>query len=269
MRKIIIILITLLFLSCREEEKKAVVEFKDIKNIVQNSREVGDIFESPLTDKTVVTITYPDYLIESYQLLKFVSGLMSRDYLLTIYDPQLPQDSYPEDMLKKLREEAPLLAFEEYIDFYSYLNSREITLSLTPEVNEGILLHLNPESLRVEPKTLYENSIDIIFAGTESSLEIRDLIEELPEEKKISALTIESSPYSEVLGDYDLLVLMDNFDSYRAVTPLKNIYNEENYNNAPEVFKQETKSIITSYQINRMNNYLSRLILNNMRRYEN
>lgn len=255
-------------LSCSVEEQKTVVEFKDIKNIIQNSRAIGDMFEQPLSDDTVITITYPDYLIESYQLLKFVTGLLSRDYTLNLYDPQLPLNSYPEDMLNLLRKEAPLLAFEEYIDLYVYLGSREVRLINSIESREGVLLYLLPESLNIEPDDIFESSIDILLAGTMNSLELKPLIHELPETKKISVITVNDSPYSEIMPKYDLLIFMDNFESYRAVNPLDNIYNEENYTSAPETFKEETKSIITSYQIDRMNNYLSRLILNNIRRYE-
>lgn len=261
MKNIVLIVIVVLLSSCTADTKELKTEFNDIKNIIENSDTLGNLIQSSLQERSLITVTYPDYIVESYQLIKYIIGILSRENQLSLYDPTLKLTAYPNDMVSLLSQKAPQLAFKEYLDLYSYAENQSVILTDTSQETEGIILELLPESLLSSDRTPNKNGLHIVLAGTEGTEFLGSIIKDLPEMKKISAIMIEQSTFTTTLNSYDILMLLDSFTKYRGVSPINNIYNEENYLNAPEPFKAETKSIITSYQINRMNNYLSRLIL--------
>lgn len=255
-KKLYILLITAIF-SCSGDSGTNNVSFDDIKYFTRNSVQVGTLIKSELKTKHVLILSYPEYAVESYQLIKFIASIIKKEGSLTVIMPGHP-DKNKQILINRIRNQAPILGFNEYIELNEYLEKLDITINGTIEINEEVILILAPEHdyEKIEKQTLdfihKDQLIKIVLAGTKFNKKENHIIKKLPKIKKISSIPLKGNRFN-------IMILLGEVQDYTPVTPIK-LFNMDNYLDAPESFIQENKSIFKSIHINRMNNYLPELI---------
>lgn len=260
MKKILLIIVPLV-LSCTVKEKHREPDIQEIRYITRESLNVGSLIKRDLREKKAVVLCYPVHIKESYQLIKFLSSILNEYTFDGVYLDNAPNIVNKEQILSEIAKSSPKLAFEEFIDLYTYLDKNGIPLINTLKPTENKVLILAPENRfnTVRDLTLRNiNKKDVIFmalAGIDSSKETFAAIEKIPYGKRVGTIPLKNSVYNNLSRDFYGLIVMGLPKKYSLVTPIK-LYNQENYLSAPAEYLEENKSIIKSIQIERMNNYL-------------
>lgn len=264
MKKLITAAIILLILSCRDGSISD-NNTKDIKYFTRNGVKIGTIIKRDLKDKNVVVLTYPQYVSQSYQLIKYISSIMKNYDLQGVMLSNAPETDSEKPLNDLLIKDYPYFAFNEFVDLYNYLKKNNISLINTLEATRGKFLVLSPEETFIQTKGYVEEnfkSTEILYLcmnGIDATKEITNFVPNLPEGKKISTVPLKNSRFNTLSKDFYAVLLMGDTDNYKYITPIT-LYNKSNYMLAPDSYLEQNKFPIKSVQINRMNNYLNKKI---------
>ncbi|MGL1890321.1 MAG: hypothetical protein OCD02_01785 [Spirochaetaceae bacterium] len=265
LKKAILILILPLYISCNKGTDPLIDYNTNIKNIIINSEKIGTTIKLDIATESGIFLSYPEHVVESYSLIKFLSSLLKKYGDVTVFLPQYPKGVTSESLIDILRVEAPLLATKEILELSLYLEKVDIELTGTLSKTDGKVIILAPEEHYNDLKKQVLNHfpandlIYMIMVGTEITSEVKPIIKLLPEGKKISSIPINVTKFSSKLDDFDILVLMDETDKYNLVTPIE-LYNQGNYHLAPVGFLDNNDSIFESLTIKKLNNALPKRI---------
>ena len=264
MKKITILLLTILISSCGSTQLKKNATVQDIKYFTINSRKVGTIIKKDMPNKNIVMLCYPEYIKESYSLIKYIAAIMNSYKFDGVYIPNAPIANNNK-IIDIIREKAPLFGSTEFIDLYNFLEEKKIPLLSSRKNWENKLLIAIPESKYESEKKLIFNQYDkskilkIVIAGSLYTSEIYPIIRDIPTGKKVSSVPLKNSRFKKLAKEFDITILMGEISEYRSITPIK-LYTIENYLSAPKEFLESNNSILKSFQIKKMNNVLPNLI---------
>lgn len=265
MNKLLLILLLPLCFSCIESSPNVETDTEVIKYYTKNSQKAGIILNSELKNKNAIIITYPEYVSESYSLIKFLTAIMNKGEPTTVYMPGLPNIRPDTPILDSLLKESPLLAFNEFIDLYNFCLDIEVSLTGKLTYSSGKLLILAPEiqfnTVKETVLKLYNEYelINVIMVGTQNTEYLFDVVERLPIGKKVSSAYLKDDKSK-------VVILLGDVKNYTQITPIA-LYSVENYLEAPKQFLESNKSIFKTTYINNMNNYLPELIRNSFKIY--
>ncbi|MBN2617837.1 MAG: hypothetical protein JXR64_05930 [Spirochaetales bacterium] len=272
-KTLLTISLILLTLSCNKKvQEDPGIELIKTRYIIQNSDKPGTFIKKEINTKKIILLSYPDYITESYSLIKYVTGLLVLTNTTTVSLPFVNDlnSIYSKDLFF---EKNPLLNFNEFNDLLDYYSTLKISLVKNFEFSSDILLILAPESKYKDinkellPMDKNQNILNITMAGVGDTLKLNRIIKQLPSAKKVSSINIKDFTLNEVPNGINIVILMGEMNNYKKVSARGSIYSVTNYNNAPSDFKTETKSFIESIQIKKMNNYLPKLINEEYKKY--
>lgn len=258
MNKLLFILFIPLIVSCSKVADSESTNFKDIKYYTQQSKKSGSLINAALEEKDVFILAYPEYVSESYSLIKFISAIMAKESELTVLFPDFPLEAGDKPFIDTIRENSPLLGFNEFIDLYDFYKKLDVTITQNILTDSGRLLILSTadkfEAMeKVAIDTFGEEAlVKIVVPGTKYTKDIDQVIKELPIIKKISSVPL-------IDNKFDIMMISGEIENYRPVTPIE-LYSIENYLKAPESFLVLNKSFVESIQIKKMNYYLGKLV---------
>lgn len=258
----VIIFATLL--SCDSEEIKATKGAEISRYIINNSQKVGTLIKERLDNAQGVILYYPDYIAQSYELIRYIGAIMNLSFETRIFIDGLPASNSETDLIKKVLKNSPLYGFEEFLGLVNYLESIEVTV--TNDLNRRTkLLILLPESrsdfldVKIDKLLDRDKYIKLVMVGVSESSHLFDQINRLPKGKEIVEVPLIGSNILTLDSRYDSMVIMGSITEYRDITPIK-LYNRDNYKEAPESFIEKHSSIIESKTITKLNSVLPKLI---------
>lgn len=267
MKKSLFILLSLTIFACSNKRVEDNISFDDIKYFTKNSVKVGTLLKEELKIKDVILLNYPEYVSESYDVIKYISAIMDinskiNEGLIVVY-PGLPKSEENRQFLDIVTEQSPLLGFKEFIDLYDFLDSNNITFTDEIPLNSKKLLILAPDSKYEEiKKTTYEklspeSIVNIVIAGSKYTMKLHNIIKELPISKKTSSIALSDN-------EFNIMIMAGEVTSYTPINPIE-LYTIENYTTAPEFYLEENKSVFETIQIEKMNKNLPKLIKNSFK----
>lgn len=218
-----------------------------------------------MKNKKVIFLSYPEYVAQSYQLIKYISSLMKEYDLEGVLLLDTPDNINNKPINNLLAEKAPMYAFNEFIDLYNYFNKNSINFINTIDNKDAKYLVLSPEEsytrTRKYIQSLFEKKeiLYLCMNGIKGTKVIDTVINNLPEGKKVSTVPLTNSRFNLLNENYYAVILMGESSEYSDITPIK-LYTKENFMKAPESFINKNKFPITSIQVKRMNNYLKRKV---------
>lgn len=264
MKKILVLILFILLLSCTKTSVIEEVNKIELKYYTLNSVKPGTLLKENLQNKKAVLFSYPEYVKQSYDLIKFMVSIMVKNVDTTVFFPNLPSFQNDVPFLETIKTENPHLGFIEFIDLLYFFKSKDIQVS-DNLINDDMLLILSPESKykEVEAQTLKifkeEEILRIEMVGTDLNKTMFKIINELPVSKKLSS--VKKMDNNEVI-----MILMDEVNKYTMVKPIA-LYTIDNYLTSPTEFVNENRSVFKSLHLKNMNNYLSQVILDKHKRY--
>jgi len=253
LKKIVFVLI-IIILSCKSETSiESQKNLTQIKEHISESVKVGTLLKEDLKSKDKVQITYPEYVSESYSLLKFVAAIMSKEKELSVYIPYKTPVSIEENNLDFYVSNEPMLAYEEFMDFINFLLEKNIKITGNMDSVDGNLLILNPDGKNNSPYKIDDNIlVRLVMVGSKYTSDSFNLIKYLPLNKRISSVR-------DYKNSVSIKIFMDLVENFTPVTPVK-LYTKENYTMAPLAFQEDNSAFLQSAQINKMNKRLPQKI---------
>lgn len=264
LKKIVYVFITTLLVSCIGGEKQERYTLGDMKYITRNSEKVSTYLKKQLVNKDVIILSYPEFIKDSYALIKYIAKVCDNFNFKGVYHPNLPDISGEGDIIDKLINTAPLFAFDSFVDLYTYLNQSNIEF-VKLDKEKGKLFVITPDrdfdKVIKEVNKIYDKNLilPIVMAGTKDTIRFKELIDRIPLGKNIASIPLRNWRFPSLSNKYNSLILLGEIDSYTYVTPL-DLYNLDNYTTAPLEFFDKNKSIFKSHHIKKMNNYLDKLV---------
>lgn len=262
-RTINIFIITLL-ISCIGNEKQERYTLGDMKYIIRNSETISVYLKKQLVNKDIIILSYPEYIKDSYVLIKYIAKICDNFNFKGVYHPNLPDISGEKELVDKLISTAPLFAFDSFVNLYTYFSESDIEFVTLNKV-DGKLLVISPDrdfdrvNKQLINKYDKEKILPIVMAGTKDTIKFKDIINRVPLGKNIASIPLKNWRFPALSNKYNSLILLGEIDSYTYVTPL-DLYNPENYTTAPKDFLDQNKSIFKSFQIKKMNSYLDKIV---------
>lgn len=263
MKRSILILSVVLLLSCTNVEEDKSLLLSDLTTFTKNSKKPGQLIKDNLKSKSIVILNYPEYASESYNFIKFIAALMNIDNITTVVYLGLPELIEGEEFTELMGNKNPMLGFREFESIIDYFNKENINfIGQLPNDNNKVLILAPADNYEKTRELVYstyseENILKVVLAGSSYTVEYHELITELPASKKVSAIQITDNIF-------DIMVITGDVENYTPVEAIK-LYTVENYENAPENFLQENRSLFESLQIKKMNNALPKLIKNSFK----
>ncbi len=238
---------------------------EDIRYYTKNSQKAGIIINSELKNKKAIIVTYPEYVSESYGLIKFLTATMNKSEPTTVYMSGLPIIDNEVPIIDSILKKSPMLGFNEFTDLYNFCLDMEVTLTGNLAYNTGKTLILAPESqyktVKDEVLKIY-NEQELLYVsmiGTQNTKHLFSVVEKLPFGKKVSSAYLKEDKSK-------VVILLGDVKNYIPITPIV-LYSIENYLDAPEQFLENNKSIFQAVYINKMNGNLPKLIKNSFKIY--
>lgn len=263
MKKIGLLILFLLIISCSDSDQERNTA-SDIKYITRNHRDLSTYLKSELRDKQIVHIVYPQYIKESYDLIKYVSFIAKEFGEEGVYLENLPVFNTEETIEVNLLKKAPEFSHSGFISLYTFLKDYEIKFINQIDGDKKIVvLSGNQEDYsknrELLDKKFKEKTTTLVLAGTEDTFKLRDMINMIPLGKSVGVIPLVNWRFPVLNGKYDSIAFNGEINNYKEVVPLK-LYNLENYNEAPASFIEDNKGITENRTIKKMNSYLSNKI---------
>ncbi len=254
--------------SCLKNSKITEADKEVTKNIIINGVKVGSLIKEELPNIKAVILLYPDYVTQSYTLIKFLSSMLNIQQETSLFIEDYPRGNNKKQLVNLITKQTPRYGFNEFIDLVSYLEKEGIEITNSTEVTDKTILILAPQSRykKVLKKFKYSfktnEVLKVIMAGTTESKNIFDEINNLPSGKDISSIKVKALNHDKLSKDFSIMIFMGAISEYRDITPLK-LYTEDNFNLAPTEFLEENRSILKSLQIKKMNSVLPKQVKTN------
>ncbi|QEN05513.1 hypothetical protein EW093_12570 [Thiospirochaeta perfilievii] len=258
MKRIITIITLIFLLSCQREEVINRPSYDDVKYYTTNSTNPDFLIKTELESKDTVILSYPDYVSQSYSLIKYISAIIKKSGELTIYLEGLPNFNENIPVIDTILKEQPKLGFKEFIDIYTFFKDSGIKFTGNKPTEFDKLLILSPESdnPNIEGSG---NEIEVKMVGIRETSDLFPIVQEIPAGKKISSVYSRDDKST-------ILIFMGIVTEYNPIEAIE-LYSINNYLEAPEDFLLKNKSIFKKRQLNKMNNMLTENISENFKIY--
>lgn len=262
MKKLLLIAVILLA-SCRgDEQERSTVS--DIKYITRNHQDLSTYLKSEFIHNQIVHIVFPEYIEESYDLIKYVAFITKEFGEEGVYIPNLPTLKKELPLEENLLRLAPEFGHSGFVQLYNFLDSYNI--SFIKELvgdKKIVVLSGNSSQYKINRELLDKGFRDATFtislAGTEDTYKLKKLINSVPLGKSVGVIPLDNWRFPVLNEKYDAIVFNGEISHYKEVVPLE-LYTLENHSSAPVNFLEENKGINESRTVDKLNRYLKKRI---------
>lgn len=284
MKTVLILMSLILISSCTGNTQENKSYREEILYLTEKSESPSGAILNNMENKTIL-LSLPSMVKESYDYVYYLLPQLydrgiTRVVLPLFLSSELTKEDFtPDNRLKTVMKNYPEGAQEEFLALFDYIEKvntyrEEDTLTLTTDLtqlSDGLpSLVLTFHEIRYKTaRDLYSliNSETVITAVLYGPAlkdnewtypyrgELNNLIDRLPSAKKSISFLTDDFPGT-FLSDWDIYIIMGPLSDYTVTTPLKNLYNEENYTELPQDYLDQHSSLINYFTLKNLNDAL-------------